>query len=170
MKKTVWFILFLTSLVPVAPFDLIAQSENTESLTKKNYLNITDERGRKIKFNLKGDAKFEITNGAMNIAILSDKNKLFQITGISENAIKDTSLKSKAFRMTFISSPTEKSYVSNQNNIYDILIIKCRSQETGSPLAITLKGKVYQDRKYYSINAFISGKIPEKKFISNQKN
>ena len=149
----------------------VAHAQNKKNIKKPqpDFIKITDAKGMNEDFVILSKAKFEIQNGNLNIAVLSQANTLFEINGIHENAIKDTILKDGAFRLAFIHSQNEKTYTSNENNSNSILTLKCRGVKKGNPIKIIFSGKVFSGDKFYSIEAQFTGEIPAKKLTSTQR-
>ena len=148
-----------------------AHSQNKKGIKKApaDFVKITDNKDKSEDFTIKSKAKFDIQNGMMNIAVLSQSNTLFEIDGINEKSLKDTILTDDSFRLLYIHSQNEKTFTSNQKNSNSILTIKCRAVKKGNPVMIILKGKVFSGDKFYSIEAQFNGEIPEKKFTSIQR-
>ncbi|MEI6594220.1 MAG: hypothetical protein WCO28_01575 [Bacteroidota bacterium] len=164
MKKplTTFFCITMTLffVMPAA----FAQNKKIVKKVNTDFIKILDETGKNIPFVFKSKAKFEIQNGMLNIAVLSENNTLFEIRGISEKAIKDTLLGDDSFKMIYIISQNEKACVSNPMNSNSILNIKCSSTKKGSPIAITLQGNLFGGGKIIMLEAKLNGEIPEKKY------
>lgn len=134
-----------------------------------DYIKIIDEAGKQQEFIFKSVPRFELVNGMLNISVLSEKNELFEITGISEKAIKDTMLSDNAFKMMYIFSQNVKACVSNPMVSNSILNINCSGVKTGNPILIILTGNLFGEGKILMLEAKLSGLIPDKKNITTRK-
>ncbi len=164
MNKHIKQFIIVFAVIFSFPFFGHSQDGIMVSTQDSGVIKMFDENNYYSAFKIKGNPKFEMRNGVLSISLTSHKNTLLQINGIREKYIKDTVLKDNVFRVVYIISQTEKPFISNETNSKSILTVKCKSTKPGSPIAIIIKGKIFNERKYYNIEGRFTGKIPEQKF------
>jgi hypothetical protein len=165
MKKLNYLILCITmSAFFVIPSSYAQNKKNIKKATG-DFIKIIDEKGTNTDFVFKSPPRFELVNGMLNISALSENNMLFEITGISEKALKDTMLSDASFKMMYIFSQNEKACVSNPMT----LNIKCSSSKKGSPIIITLSGNLFGSSRILILESKLSGVIPERKNTTIRK-
>jgi hypothetical protein len=169
MKKLNYLILCITmSVFFVIPSSYAQNKKNIKKATG-DFIKIIDEKGTNTDFVFKTPPRFELVNGMLNISALSDNNMLFEITGISEKALRDTMLSDASFKMMYIFSQNEKACVSNPMTSNSILNIKCSSSKKGTPITITLSGNLFGSSKILILESKLSGAIPERKNTITRK-
>jgi len=154
---------FLLSICII--FDASAQKKiaSSKKNSLKSYMQLSNETEKNTDFNFKSEPRFEIQNGKLNVAVISDNNMLFELNGIDEKCIKDTTLYATNFKITFIRNQTEKAWQSKAIDSTTNLIVSCKSIKNGSPITLKLKGKIYSGSNHLDFNGVFTGKVPDRK-------
>lgn len=134
----------------------------------KNEVHIYDQRGKAAGTSLRSEPRFEIRNGQLNIAVILSDNSVLQVTGVPVSALKDTVLSGKACRLVYMKSGVQGAFTSNEKDRNSVLTIRCAAAKTGSPLQVSMKGKVYRGNTFCSVDAHLWGKVPEQRYSTTQ--
>lgn len=116
------------------------------------------------RYALKNEPVFQRINNILNISLTTADGGMLQINGIPESLLKDTTLRTAAINVVYITPSLDTTYVSNTKRTRIGLTIRAKSLNVGSPISVLVTARVYHQKDSKLFEILATGFLPEKEY------